>query len=105
MAKLLSHKREIFFLYLAVALLTALEFIEKNFGSVRIEQILFFLADEGGVVGTEPALFTSAFLLIILKPLVLLLAGYAALRLLDIGFCRIFEPRLDHLPALSHLKS
>jgi phosphoglycerol transferase len=103
MAKFLSHKREFFFIYVALALLTTLEFIEKNFGGVRIEQIFFFLADEGGVVGTDSALFTSAFLLIILKPIVLILAGYGARRMFDIRFKRVLSQVTDRIPRISIL--
>lgn len=90
MAKFLIIRKDIFFLYISIAFLTTLEFIEKNFGSVRIEQILFFLADEEGVIGTESTLYTSAFLLIVIKPLILILFGYTLLKLVAVAPNRLF---------------
>jgi phosphoglycerol transferase len=95
MAKFVIFRKGFFFLYASIALLTTLEFIKKNFGSVQIEQILFFLADEEGVIGTEPSLYASAFLLIVIKPLILIFIGYGLLRLIVAAFDLIFVNEHD----------
>ncbi len=100
MGKFLIPKKEAIFLYAAIAPLTTLEFIAKNFGGITWEQIVFFLADEQGIVGTEPSLFKSAFLLIFVKPLLIVAVTFFVTGKIHRWLnSQLDDPRVQHMTA------